>query len=45
MSGDILQSAILSQLCFATTLEIIIHSSIIAYSYLPGQGLNLVLLL
>lgn len=44
MSGDILQSAILSQLCFATTLEII-YSTIIAYSYLPGQGLNLVLLL
>lgn len=44
MSEDIPQSAILSQLCFATTLEII-HSTIIACSYLPGQGLNLVLLL
>lgn len=44
MSGDILQSAILSQLCFATILEIM-HSSIIACFYLLGQGLNLVLLL
>lgn len=36
MSVDILQSAILSQLYFATRLEII-HSTIIACSYLQGK--------
>lgn len=44
MSGDILQSAILSRLYFATILEIM-HSYIIVCFYLLGQGLNLVLLL
>lgn len=44
MSEDILQSAILSQLCFATILEIM-HSYIIVWFYLLGKGLNLVLLL
>lgn len=44
MSGDILQSAILSRLCFATILEIM-HSCVIEWFYLLGPGLKLVLLL
>lgn len=44
MSGDILQSAILSRLCFATILEIM-HSYTIVWFYLLEQGLNRVLLL